>query len=77
MNGVTFPIALLVSLFAVWAVVVRDVWRAWRPGRLLRLGRHTEARLAAERLRDGWAAVPGPEAAVDAIEELARASQRG
>jgi hypothetical protein len=47
-------IALLALLLALWAIVLRDAWRAWQPARLLLAGRYAEARVAAERLERSW-----------------------
>lgn len=42
------------ALLLLWAFVVRDVWRAWQPARLLLAGRYADARIAAERLGRSW-----------------------
>ncbi|MDF2692607.1 MAG: hypothetical protein K0S65_990, partial [Labilithrix sp.] len=55
MNGsIGAEIAVLVALLALWVVVLRDAWRAWRPSRLLLRGRYAEARTAAETLQRSW-----------------------
>ena len=47
-------IAILIALLALWAVVLREAWRAWQPARLLLAGRYPEARAAAHRLERSW-----------------------
>ncbi len=47
-------IAILIALLALWAVVLREAWRAWQPARWLLAGRYPEARAAAHRLERSW-----------------------
>lgn len=54
MDGTLAPVIAILALLALWILVLREIWRAWQPARLLLAGRYPDARAAALRLERSW-----------------------